>query len=112
MSQYVYPFLYECRPPDLSDPGATLPRYIRGDVILEMALEQAAAWPGSEGKQNAYFNLGLANRHKEYWTKMVYELERQDDETAEQDARYQYYTSLPFCPYPFADAHWLQTHDV
>lgn len=111
-AQYVYPFLYECRPPDLSDPGATLPRYIRGDVLLEMSLEQAARWPGLEGKPNPYFNLVLADRHRDYANKMIYELERQDDETSEIDAKYQYYTNLTFCPYPFADSHWLQSHAV
>jgi len=61
---YCYPFMYVSRPPDLSDPGASLPRAIRGDVLLESALAQAARWPGAAADaRNPYFNLALAQQH-------------------------------------------------
>lgn len=111
-SQYVFPFLYEQIPPDLGDPGATLPRYIRGDVLLEMSLEQAAQWTGLQDKPNPYFNLNLAQRHHDKAEQMIYELERQDDETSEMDAKYELYTNLPFAPWPFGDSSWIQSHAI
>lgn len=109
---YVYPFLYECRPNDLGDTGATLPRYIRGDVLLEMSLASAARWPGpSNDKPNPYFNSALAMQHDKRAEFMIMELERQDDETSEIDARYQV-LNLPFAPWPFADSSWLQRHAI
>ena len=109
---YVYPFLYECRPNDLGDTGATLPRYIRGDVLLEMSLASAARWPGpSNDKPNPYFNSALALQHDKRAEFMIMELERQDDETSEIDARYQA-LNLPFAPWPFGDSAWLQRHAI
>jgi hypothetical protein len=39
--QYVLPALYMNRPPDLSDPGASIPRTIRGDALLELGLARS-----------------------------------------------------------------------
>lgn len=106
-AQYVYPYLYEARPADLGDAGAQLPRYIRGDVLLEMALEKAALWPGpSVDEPNPYFSVGLAREHRARAERMVMELERQDDEVNSQD--FDYASSLPLAPFP--DARWLQSH--
>jgi len=111
-SAYVYPFLYEARPSDLEDTGANLPRYIRGDVLLEMALANAARWPGpSQDKPNPYFNSSLALQHDKRSEFMIAELERQDDETYERDAKYQIVSALPFAPFPFGDSNWMQRHD-
>lgn len=113
MSQYVYPFLYESRPPDLNDSGASLPRYIRGDVLLEMALAQAARWPGpSKDSPNPYFNLQLALQHEARAEKMIMELERQDDEVSEHDVKYSQFMQMPFAPLPWADSRFLQSHSI
>ena len=82
-AQYVYPFLYVMRATDLLDSGATLPRYIRGDLLLEMALAEAARWPGpSPDKPNPYYdkNLKLALMHEQRAEFMIAEAERQDEE--------------------------------
>ena len=111
--QYAIPFLYETRATDLEDSGATLPRYIRGDVLLEFALWQAALWPGPEGRKNPYFNMGLADRHRGEFERMVAELERQDDEKWEQDVTYSEWWSYPQvgAPYPL-DSAYIQSHAV
>lgn len=109
---YVYPFLYEARPPDVSDPGAVVPRYIRGDAILECVLAEAARWPGpSQDKPNPYFNLNLAQVHTVRAERMIAELERQDDETYEQDVGFQLPLGFPYAT-PLGDSAWLQSHAI
>lgn len=112
-AQYVYPFLYESRPTDLQDANAVLPRYIRGDVLLEMALAEAAKWPGpSKDKPNPYYNQGVAAMHDRRAEQMIMELERQDDEVSEQDLTYQYPgLGWPMAT-PFGDSKWLQSHAI
>lgn len=111
-SQYVFPYMYVSRPPDLSDPGATLPRQIRGDVLLELALANCARWPG-EGKDtpNPYFNLQLAMQHEARGQAMLAELGRTDDELMENDVSYISLSAMPFASIPFGDARFLQSHD-
>lgn len=111
-AQYVYPFMYISRPPDLSDPGASLPRYIRGDVLMELALAQCARWPGpSKDSPNPYFNLQLAMQHDERALGMVQEMARTDDEICEVDVYYQSLSAMPFAAIPWGDARYLQSHD-
>jgi hypothetical protein len=106
-----YPFMYEARWQDLNDTGAALPRYIRGDVLVEGALWQCAMWPGPTATQpNPYFNLTLAKMHQDNFTKAMYELERQDDELNDQIVQYTNYLNLPWAPIPFADSRFLQSH--
>lgn len=106
-----YPYLYETRPPDLNDQGATLPRYIRGDVVLEGALWQATLWPGpSSEKPNPYFSVALANQHRTNFQQAVMELERQDSEIDPIDVLYSSVAQMPFAAVPFLDAHWQQSH--
>lgn len=112
-SQYVYPFLYVSRPPDLSDPGASLPRYIRGDVLLELAMAQCARWPGpSKDAPNPYFNLALAQQHEARGQQMVEEMVRTDDELYENDVTYLSLSAMPFASIPYGDARFLQSHDI
>lgn len=112
-SNYVFPYLYEARATDLTDAGATLPRYIRGDVLLKMALAEAAQWPGpSADKPNPYYNVTLARDLKAEAERYIYELERQDDLTFEDDLTYQMYQSMPMAPLPFGSAQWLQAHAI
>lgn len=111
-ANYVYPFLYISRPPDLTDSGATLPRYIRGDVLLESALAQCARWPGpSRDEPNPYFNLALAMQHEQRSQAMIADLARTDDEIIENDVTYVSLSSMPYAAIPWGDSRWLQSHD-
>ncbi len=113
LSNYVYPFLYISRPPDPEDPGATLPRYIPGNVLLEKAMAQCARWPGPDTDHpNPYFNLNLALNHEARADRLIATLERQDDEVYESDVTYQSQLDLPFASLPLGDAHWLQSHSI
>ena len=111
-NQYVFPFMYVSRPPDLSDPGATLPRTIRGDVLLEQALAQCARWPGpSRDEPNPYFNLSLAMQHEQRFSAMLAELVRTDDEIMTNDVSYMSLSAMPFASIPWGDARYLQAHE-
>lgn len=107
-ANYVYPFLYESRATDLQDTGAVLPRYIRGDVLLEMALAEASEWPGAGAdRPNPYFNMQLALMKRKAAETMIMELERADDEVFMTNAFYQP-VAYPYAPFP--DSAWLQRH--
>lgn len=109
---YVIPFIYESRPPDLNDSGATLPRYIPGNVLLEGALSQCARWPGTDRAHvNPYFNLALAQQHQKRFDDLVDRMQVQDDEIYERDINYGQYSTFPLAPLPFPiNAAYLQTH--
>jgi hypothetical protein len=109
-AEYVYPYLYVSRPVDLEDTGATLPRYIRGDVLLAMALAECCRWPGTEDKKNPMFSIPLASMYDKQAEDLITQLERQDDEIFENDAFYRM-TQYPFAPYPILDSNWLQSHE-
>jgi hypothetical protein len=105
---YVYPFTYLRKLPDLSDDQPQLPDYIarRGDVLIEMALVNLALWPGTPNQPNAYRDPGVSNLHRITSEKMIYELEKKDDDVAIKDLVYQ---GLPFMG-PWRDGSWLQSH--
>ena len=103
---YVYPYLYESEPADLEDPGAVVPRNIRGDVLFEHALAACARWPGDEAKPNPYYDLRLAETHQGRANRMVIDLELADDETQMND--FTRIRDMDFAP--FGDAAWLQSH--
>ena len=111
-AEYVYPFMYVSRPPDLSESGSTLPRMIRGDVLLEGALADAARWPGaSRDEPNVYFNLALAMAHETRYETQVNEMVRTDDELMENDVQYMSLSAMPFASIPYGDARYLQSHE-
>ena len=107
----VFPFLYEARATDLIDSGALLPRYIRGDMLLEMALAECANYPGTRDKPNAYFNRQTAQWHAVQGERFINEAERQDDETDMQDLMRQY-SVPPALAVPWGDAAWIQSHAI
>lgn len=112
-SNHVYPFLYECRPTDISDAGSVLPRYIRGDVLVEMALEDVALWPGpSDDKPNPYYSSRNAAYHGGRAEALILVLERQDDEVYQQDLTYQYPAVSWAFATPLGDSRWLQNHAI
>jgi hypothetical protein len=108
---YVYPFTYAAKLPALTPDQPQLPEFIarRGDVILEMALANCARFPGTDTMRNAYYDLNLAVQHEVRAEKMVYELEKKDDDTATKDLTYQ---ELDYMPMPFLDGSFLQTHAI
>lgn len=108
-SVYIYPFFYESNPDDLEDDNAVVPRYIRGDVLLEHSLAKAAMYPGTNTHPNPYYDLALAGRHERRAREMTESLEVSDDETYIQDLSYM--EVMPWAPLPF-DAAWLQQHEV
>lgn len=107
-ASYVYPYIYTKKLPDLTDLQPQLPDYIarRGDVLLEMALTNLALWPGTANQPNAYRDPGVSNVHRANADRMIYELEKKDDEVAIKDLVYQ---GLPFMG-PWRDGSWLQSH--
>jgi len=109
-SEYVYPYLYESRATDLEDASAQLPFYIRGDVILEMALAEAARYPGTKSQPNAYHNLKLADFHTVKAEREIARLELQDDNVYVDDVSYQQAVNMPYAPLPWMDANWMQDH--
>lgn len=107
-SEYVYSAWFIRRPPDLSDPQAMIPRNVRGNVLLELALAQAARWPGPDAEhRNVYFDLRLAMQHDARGEVGIREMEVVDDSIYETDA---WYDSPPNIF--IADARWLQRHDA
>lgn len=111
-SQLVLPYHYVSRPPDLTDPGASLPRMIRGDVLLEGALADCARWPGpAQDQKNPYFNLALAMQHEAKFDSMVNEMVRTDDEVMENDVSYMSLSTANIPAVAWGDSHWLQSHD-
>jgi hypothetical protein len=110
---HVYPFLYEARPTDLTDPNAVLPRFIRGDVLLEMALGELALWPGpSQDKPNPYRSDTIAKAHLLKSEKMIQMLEVQDDNVWSQDLAYAYPAMAWAMATPLGDSRFLQSHAI
>jgi hypothetical protein len=106
---YVLPYIYTARLPDLTDENPGLPPFIasRGDVLLEMALEKCASWPGTTIMRNPYFDVNLAQRHASRAETLIWELEKRDDEVAMRDLAF---TSLSYYPAPWLDGKWQQQH--
>jgi hypothetical protein len=83
---------------DLSDTNAVIPRAIRGDVLLEGALVEAAIWPGPSGNEiNPYAQVSRRVFHEERFTKMVEELAREDNEIHQQNL----FDHAEFVPLPW-----------
>lgn len=108
---YYYPFLYVAKIPAFDSDNQQLPPFVRRDVILELALEKCALFPGvSADAPNPYFSLQLAQMHRQRYEVMAMELEKKDDATAIRDFVYQDQT--PWAPMPFMDGSWLRDHAI
>jgi hypothetical protein len=111
--QKPFPFVYISRPPDLNDAGASLPRYITGDVIMDGALAEAARWPGPDKDHpNPYFNLNLSLAMERLFNEKVRTCEVQDDEVYMQDVSYGQLNRMPWAPFPLGDAAFIQAHAI
>lgn len=113
-AQYVYPFLYWKRPPDISASGVVVPYSIDSNMILEMALAKAASWPGpSADKANPYYRLELADRHERKAQQLLAQAQVKDAEIFMSDVGYQEAAAMPFAPIPaLGDSNWLVAHDI
>jgi len=107
-SPYVYPYQYACKLPALSDENPVLPNFVarRGDVLVEMALTNLALWPGTADSPNPYRDVNVANIHRATAERLIYELEKKDDDTGIKNLTYQ---GLPYMG-PWRDGSWLQRH--
>lgn len=108
---FQYPYQYAAKLPALSDENPALPYLIaqRGDVLLEMALASCARYPGTDTARNPYYDLSLAVQHETRSERMIYELEKKDDDLAIKDLTWQ---NLDYAPCPFMDGSWLQRHAI
>lgn len=108
---FVYPFLYVAKLPALSNEQPQLPDFVarRGDILLEMALASCARWPGTDTMRNPYYDLQLASMHEGRSEKMIWELEKKDDDVAIKDLKYD---NLGYYPAPWLDGSWLQRHAI
>jgi hypothetical protein len=109
-SGYLYPFIYIAKEYDLTVQQPTLPPFManRGEVLLEMALEKCALYPGSDADHiNIYHDLRQAKYHADKVTDMLIGLERNDEEVGVTNVDYQIY---PMAPSPWYDGQWQQTH--
>lgn len=112
-SSHVYGFLYESIAADLNEPNAVLPRYIRGDILVDMAMEEVSSWPGpSPDKPNIYFSMNNAARYQKKNERQLLALEVNDDELYMQDLTFAY----PMMNWTYAtvlgDSSYLQRHAI
>lgn len=108
-SGYLYPYIYIAKEYDLTDAQPTLPPFVanRGEVLIEMALEKAATYPGTTDRPNPYFNLSLSKMHAAKAEQLLWDLERNDEEVGVTNITYQQY---PFYPAPWMDGSWQASH--
>lgn len=107
---YLYPYQYMAKEYDLTPEQPQLPPFIanRGEVILEMALEKCATFPGTDSDHpNPYFNLTLSRLHESRKLDMIYDLERNDQNVSVSRVDYK---AWPMAPAPWMDGAWQQTH--
>lgn len=107
---YLYPYIYIAKESDLTVASPQLPPFIanRGEVLLEMALEKCAEFPGADAEhRNIYYDLKQAIYHGNKVRDMLIDLERNDEEVGVRSIDYENY---PFAAAPWMDGQWQQTH--
>jgi len=108
-SQYLYSSVYFAKEFDLTPQAPTLPPPIanRGEVLLELALEKCAQFPGQDlDHANPYYSLQLAKYHFEKSEMMIEDLLSNDQNIAISNISYE---SFPFLG-PWADGGYRQSH--
>ena len=98
------PYLYLAQPLDLSDPGATLSRYIPGDLVLEKALAAMARW---KHKENAYYDLRLAQVHEDRARVLLVDVIREDEARESTMLSYDNWAN-----WPTYDSGYFASHDL
>lgn len=107
---YLYPYIYIAKEYVMTPEQPQLPPFIanRGDVILEMALQKCAEFPGSDAEHlNIYHDLRQAAYHGARAKDMLIDLERNDEEVGVTNIDYQ---SIQDAPAPWLDGRWQQSH--
>lgn len=111
-SQKNYPYYYQKGPTEaIADDDALLgPLGTNANLLVTLALAEAAEWPGSGDQRNPYFNLALARAKREMAEREASRLEVVDEEI--------YGTWLEHVSwinrYAFSpiDSRYAQSHDV
>ena len=105
-----YPFFYIRRPEVLTDSTVFLgPLANASDVLVQLALAEAAEWPAYEDRKNPYFNLSLAEMKRKNVEAHIARLEVLDEEIYMTWLETQSWISrLQFAP---VDSRYLQGHD-
>lgn len=107
---YIYPYMYIRKEYAISAQRPKLPPFIanRGEVLLEMALEKCATFPGSDANNpNPYYDLRQAKYHAEKAERLLWDLERNDEEIGVTNISYRDY---PMAPAPWMTGEWQQHH--
>jgi hypothetical protein len=107
---YLYPYIYIRKEYDLTQQSPTLPPFManRGEVLLEMALEKCAEFPGADSEnRNIYYSLDQAKYHRGKYLDMLIDLERNDEEVGVTNLDYQCY---PMYPAPWMTGQYQQSH--
>lgn len=105
----LYTYIYFRKELDISYQNPQLPPPVasRGEMLLEMALEKAATFPGADmANPNPYYSLALANRHRETYEDMLIDFSSNDQNLAISNLSYD---DLPFLG-PWATGRWQQSH--
>jgi hypothetical protein len=106
---YLYPTIYIAKESDLSAQSPNLPPFVanRGEVLLEMALQKAATFPGSVGQPNPYYDLKLSGWHQSRVNEMLIDFTANDKNTGIYDFDYD---GMSYAFGPWFDARWQQAH--
>lgn len=108
-SGYLYPYIYFKKEYALTAQAPTLPPPVacRGELLLELALEKCATFLGQDSEHpNPYFNLNLANYHRDRSEMMLIDFLDNDQNVAVSNITYQ---DWPFAG-PWADGSYMQRH--
>ncbi len=98
------PYLYHKTMPDLTDASASLPLRVQGNLLVEKALANIAAW---HDEKNKYYDLKLAMLHEAKFEKMLDQLKLRDAATDSSDLTYDNWLNLPTL-----DSSYLAGHDI
>lgn len=98
------PYLYLANLLDLTDVGAALPRFVRGDLLMEMVLADIASWKNPD---NGYFDLKLAGWHTVRAEAMLLDMMRADQSRESTDLTYHDWNELPVY-----DGDFMVSHDL
>jgi hypothetical protein len=109
-AQKNYPFFYVRRPETLTDSTVFLgPLANASDVLVQLALAEAAEWPAYEDRKNPYFNLSLAEMKRKNVEAHIARLEVLDEEIYMTWLEtVSWINRLQFAP---IDSRYLQSHD-
>jgi len=98
------PYLYLANLLDLTDLGAQLPRFVRGDLLMELVLADIASWKNPD---NGYYDLKLAGWHTAKAGELLFDMMRADQSRESTDLTYHDWNELPVY-----DGDFMVNHDL